>query len=672
MSKQALLLGLTTLVLFLVLSLLFGSTDRGSSFELSSSRRHLEDNQNDDDNSGSASDYSKESCHSLYDIPVQDQCQFAKHCNRKGIWGGSLFFCTFIPTSVLVTLASPFIILWMVLLFRLLGSTAEDFFSPSLEMFANKLGLPPRFAGVSLLALGNGAADVSATISAISNDANGYQLSLGALTGAAMVINCVIAALVIIVAGGVPCRGALVRDVTALGASVLVVFFTMRQGTIDASKITLFLSLYFVFVLIVLVADIYHRAVVVPRIRQYQQDQERQRQFRVDTTVNNLISGFSNYDRDSTVDGWEGDNNNLLERPASPTIYENSSSREGIESEDFVRNQPVLLNSPINTTTTTPSLNHHISNNGIVSSDTDYAMLEDDICVEPNSHQAIVASNWHGALEDGQDEVKEYLSEEWNEILKEETSAYRALMVLEFPFSVMRRFTIPIPCEGYYVRAMVASSIAISPFWFLFYLTKQGLNVFALSWTYPVSYVIATSLIALFTIRYSPTKDMNMWFATPIALYGFIMAATWIDTIADNLVSLLDFLGILFGIPGPIVGLTVLAWGNSSADLSANLAMARKGLANMAITACFAGPLFNILVGLGLGFSSRAAKTGETSFSVSLPSSVTIGFVFIVLNALLVLAVGLPRGRIVKEYGYVALGLYAVYVVTGISWQYVF
>jgi sodium/potassium/calcium exchanger 6 len=30
--------------------------------------------------------------------------------------------------------------------------------------------------------------------------------------------------------------------------------------------------------------------------------------------------------------------------------------------------------------------------------------------------------------------------------------------------------------------------------------------------------------------------------------------------------------------------------------------MTHKGLANMAITACFAGPIFNILVGLGAGF----------------------------------------------------------------------
>ncbi len=46
-----------------------------------------------------------------------------------------------------------------------------------------------------------------------------------------------------------------------------------------------------------------------------------------------------------------------------------------------------------------------------------------------------------------------------------------------------------------------------------------------------------------------------------------------------------------------VLGLTVLAWGNSIGDFSTNMAMARKGLANMALTACYAGPVFNLLVG---------------------------------------------------------------------------
>lgn len=64
----------------------------------------------------------------------------------------------------------------------------------------------------------------------------------------------------------------------------------------------------------------------------------------------------------------------------------------------------------------------------------------------------------------------------------------------------------------------------------------------------------------------------------PLSLYGFFIAATWIDTIADALVGLLQFLGTISRIPASILGLTVLAWGNSMGDLSANLAMARKGM----------------------------------------------------------------------------------------------
>lgn len=51
---------------------------------------------------------------------------------------------------------------------------------------------------------------------------------------------------------------------------------------------------------------------------------------------------------------------------------------------------------------------------------------------------------------------------------------------------------------------------------------------------------------------------MAMFAAAPIALYGFVMAATWIDFVADHLVGLLDFMGIILHIPGSIMGLTVL------------------------------------------------------------------------------------------------------------------
>lgn len=160
--------------------------------------------------------------------------------------------------------------------------------------------------------------------------------------------------------------------------------------------------------------------------------------------------------------------------------------------------------------------------------------------------------------------------------------------------------------------------------------------------------------------------------ATPIALYGFVIAATWVDVIADDLVAVLNFIGVILKIPGSIMGLTILAWGNSMADLSANMAMARKGLANMAMTACFAGPIFNILVGLGLGFSALAAETGKASNTVTLTPTVRTGFIFILLNCatILLVGVGFGKGRINTYYGYIAVGLYAIYLGTSITVYY--
>mmetsp|Transcript_10972 Transcript_10972/g.25480 ORF Transcript_10972/g.25480 Transcript_10972/m.25480 type:complete len:124 (+) Transcript_10972:1495-1866(+) len=120
------------------------------------------------------------------------------------------------------------------------------------------------------------------------------------------------------------------------------------------------------------------------------------------------------------------------------------------------------------------------------------------------------------------------------------------------------------------------------------------------------------------------------------------------------------------------MGLTILAWGNSMGDLSADVTMARKGLANMAMTACFAGPVFNILIGLGLGFSALSAQTGESSIHVHMNPAILVGFLATILNTLLLVIMGawVFGGRIPRVYGYVLLFLYMCYVVLSVLLQF--
>ena len=46
-------------------------------------------------------------------------------------------------------------------------------------------------------------------------------------------------------------------------------------------------------------------------------------------------------------------------------------------------------------------------------------------------------------------------------------------------------------------------------------------------------------------------------------------------SVASEVVALLDLLGTVSGVDHTVLGLTVLAWGNSLGDLSTNVAMAR-------------------------------------------------------------------------------------------------
>ena len=59
-----------------------------------------------------------------------------------------LYYCHARPGGyVLAAAALLGALLWLLLLFRVLGSTADTFFSPILGQLSQELGLPPRLAG---------------------------------------------------------------------------------------------------------------------------------------------------------------------------------------------------------------------------------------------------------------------------------------------------------------------------------------------------------------------------------------------------------------------------------------------------------------------------------------------------------------------------------------------
>uniref|UniRef100_A0A5F4W371 Mitochondrial sodium/calcium exchanger protein n=1 Tax=Callithrix jacchus TaxID=9483 RepID=A0A5F4W371_CALJA len=85
------------------------------------------------------------------------------------------------------------------------------------------------------------------------------------------------------------------------------------------------------------------------------------------------------------------------------------------------------------------------------------------------------------------------------------------------------------------------------------------------------------------------------------AFLGFLTSALWINAAATEVVNILRSLGVVFRLSNTVLGLTLLAWGNSIGDAFSDFTLARQGYPRMAFSACFGGIIFNILVGVGLG-----------------------------------------------------------------------
>lgn len=75
-----------------------------------------------------------------------------------------------------------------VICFHLLSSTAENYLSPALAKLAEILKFSETLAGVTLLALGNGAPDVITAIVAGGGDSDGISIAIGSIFGAGLFV----------------------------------------------------------------------------------------------------------------------------------------------------------------------------------------------------------------------------------------------------------------------------------------------------------------------------------------------------------------------------------------------------------------------------------------------------------------------------------------------------
>lgn len=151
------------------------------------------------------------------------------------------------------------------------------------------------------------------------------------------------------------------------------------------------------------------------------------------------------------------------------------------------------------------------------------------------------------------------------------------------------------------------------------------------------------------------------------AYMAFAVAVIWIYITANEIVNLLQMFGIVFGLSDAILGLTFLAWGNSIGDLVSNSAMARQGFSAMAVSACFGGPLLNMLLGIGISCTILNATSGQP---IPLHHryhqyQISAGFLALSLSSSGIV-VPLLGFKVPRMYGAYLILLYTSYLVTSV------
>ena len=95
-----------------------------------------------------------------------------------------------------------------------------------------------------------------------------------------------------------------------------------------------------------------------------------------------------------------------------------------------------------------------------------------------------------------------------------------------------------------------------------------------------------------------------------------ILSLIWIWFTANILISLLIAISNIININKYFLGMTILTYGNSISDLMLNLSLVNLGYSEMALSGSISGPLFNLLIGLGVPLIKFNIKIGNINIEI--------------------------------------------------------
>ncbi|XP_057961114.1 cation/calcium exchanger 5 [Malania oleifera] len=500
-----------------------------------------------------ASNNSDQSCSYILQIPPQDRCCFAlQHCNgdSNGLLNYfSLHFCAFGENPFA---SIPCLSLLILLQFYILVKTAQDRFSVVVTKLSVHLNLSPSMGAVTLLALGNGAPDVFASVAAVRG---GHpRTGFGAILSAGTFVSAFVVGFVAIYAAPFSVDPApFVRDVFFYLIAASSLFYVYLSAEIFLWQAMGFVGFYLFFVAFVFWMDL------------------------------GMDRGKEKYE-----DGL--------------VLIGDGEIQKGLMAPDCEVGE-----------------------------------------MGRNVEEANLGFGFCRALG--------MISKAW-----------------ELPVLLLLKLTIPQTAPSEWSRFYLSANIALCPLALLYacssFIPLGHPIVFLLPRThFPLWFVVLFASFSFALLHFIVEKEPPKTEQVPVVLVAFVMSVFWISTVAGELLNCLAALGALLELPPALLGLTVLAWGNSVGDLVADVAVAKAGQPAMAMAGCFAGPMFNMLVGLGTALTIQTTNAFPNAYELRFHVGIVVAFVFLLLSLMgSLLVITWCRFRVPRFWGFCLVSLYIIFM----------
>ena len=225
-------------------------------------------------------------------------------------------------------------------------------------------------------------------------------------------------------------------------------------------------------------------------------------------------------------------------------------------------------------------------------------------------------------------------------------------------------------------RWLTVTQLFLAPLFILLSLYIQSSPIPPARWLLqPMLISLLCSTITLIPFLLTTTTTHRPAFYIPLlSLAGFVVSIAWISTIASQVVGALKALAVILNMSHAIMGLTIFAVGNSLGDLVADVTVARLGYPVMALSACFGGPMLNILLGIGAsgswilwqGAKHREERHPDKDFKMRAyhievsPTLVVSGATLLITLLGLLVAVPVNKWVLDKRIGWGLIGLWTL------------